>query len=73
MLIQHVTEDVIHKGLEHNGSIGETKRHDQIFIMANVGVEGGPPFVPFMNANQVVGVAEVELSEDCGPLQQIKG
>lgn len=72
VLIKHVAEDVVDEGLEHSRSVGETKRHDQVFIMANRGVERRLPFVPFTDANKVVGIAEVKLGEDGGPLQQFK-
>jgi hypothetical protein len=58
-LVQHIPENVIDQGLEHSRSIGQTKRHHQVFIVSASSVEGCLPLVTFPYPYQVVGIPQV--------------
>lgn len=70
--VDEVSEHVVHKGLKNSWSIGETKRHNKIFKMAEVSVKGCFPLVPFSYSYQMVGVAQVQLNEDGDPLEKLE-
>lgn len=56
--------DVIHQGLEDGWRVRQPKWHHQVLIQASGGIEGGYPFVFILDAQQVVGIAEIQPSED---------
>lgn len=56
-LIKHVPENVVYRGLEHSGVIGEPERHYQILLFACGSVEGRLPFVPLSDPHEMVSVA----------------
>lgn len=43
--VEHVFENVVHRGLEDSRGIGEAERHDKVLIVASQGLEGGLPLV----------------------------
>ena len=59
--IEHIGEDVIHEGLKSCQCISQTKGHNTPFERAVVGVEGGFPFITFMDLKEVVGVLQVNF------------
>ena len=71
--VEHVAEYVIDQGLEDSRRIGEAEWHDQILVVACRGVEGGLPLISLPDADEVVGVAQVQLGEDCSILEQLEG
>lgn len=48
--IEHITEHIVNQTLKHSRSIGESKRHDKVFIMATRGIEGYFPLISFLDA-----------------------
>ncbi|KAK3569959.1 hypothetical protein QTP86_007787 [Hemibagrus guttatus] len=67
-LIEHVPEYFVDQGLEYCGGIGKSVGHDQILIMTLGCVEGGFPFVPVLDSDEIVGAAEIEFGEYADPL-----
>ena len=59
--IENVREDVIHEVLKSCWCISQTEGHNTPFKSAIVGVEGGFPFITFMDSNEVVGVLQVDF------------
>ena len=57
--VQEVSKYVVNHGLEYSRCICESKRHDQVFIMATWGIKSCLPLVPLSNSNQMVSVAKV--------------
>ena len=58
--IEHVNvaiKGVVNVGLEGGGGIGQTERHDEVFIVAISRPKGGLPFVSFPYSYSVVGVS----------------
>ena len=51
---------------------GETERHHEVLIMPRRCVEGRLPLISFPDLDQMISVAEIQLGEDGGPLQQLK-
>src|SRR5882724_283411 len=62
--ISHVSEDVVHKGLECSRSIGESHWHDQELEGAILCLEGCLPLLASCNINIAVASMEVELGVD---------
>src|SRR5882724_1839604 len=62
--ISHVSEDVVHEGLEHSGCVGESHGHDQEFKGAIMHSEGCLPLMACCDANIVVASTEVKLGVD---------
>lgn len=71
-MINEGPKDIIHHGLENRWSIGEAKWHDEILEMPQVSVKRSLPLIPLPNADQMVGVAEVEFRKNNGTLQELK-
>jgi len=57
--ISHVSEDVVHEGLECSGSIGKSHWHDQELEGAVTRSEGCLPLMAHCDANIVVASMEV--------------
>src|SRR5467141_5148160 len=70
--VSHVSEDVIHEGLERSRSIGESNRHNQEFERAILGVKCCVPLMARGDANIVVASPQVELSVDLGTAKLVK-
>src|SRR5882672_3021836 len=70
--VSHVSEDVIHEGLERSGSIGESHGHNQEFKRAISGAKGCFPLMASGDANIVVASAQVELGVDLGTAELVK-
>src|SRR5882672_6683040 len=70
--VSHVSEDVIHEGLERSGSIGESHGHNQEFKRAISGAECCLPLMASSDANIVVASPQVELSVDLGTAELVK-
>ena len=51
------TKGIVNIGLEGGGGIGQTKRHDEVFIVAISRPKGGLPLVSFPYSYLVVGVS----------------
>ena len=64
--INHVGEDVIHEPLETRQGIGEPLGHHQPLERPIPGPEGGLPFVAIGDADEVVGMSQVNLGIDPG-------
>lgn len=65
-LIEHVSENIIYEGLEYCRGVGESKGHNQIFRMAEGGIEGCLSLISFFYPDQVVRIAQVQFSENIG-------
>ena len=55
--------DIINESLEHSRGVGETERHNEILKTTQRGVEGGLPFIPLTDVDQMVGVAWIHFGE----------
>ena len=62
--IEKIRGDAIHEPLEHGRHIGETKGHHTPLEGAIVSAEGSLPLIVFSYADEVVCMAEVDLSVD---------
>src|SRR5882672_2957963 len=58
--VSHVSEDVIHEGLECRGSIGQTHGHNQELKGSILGVKGCLPLMASGDVNIVVASMQVE-------------
>ena len=70
--VSHIGKNIIHKMLESGRSIGEAKRHDQVFKSTVAGPEGGKPLVAISNSDVIVTSSEINLGEDFGGLQLVE-
>src|SRR5882672_8939423 len=70
--VSHVSEDVIHEGLERSGSIGESHRHNQEFERAISGAKGYFPLMASGDAHIVVASMQVELGVALGTAELVK-
>ena len=64
--INHVSEDVVHEPLETRQGIGEPLGHHQPLERPIPGPESGLPFVTIGDADEVVGMSQVDLGIDPG-------
>lgn len=71
--IQHISEDIVYHGLKNSWGFGESTWHHQVLIVATGCVEGSFPLVSLTDPNKMVGIAEVELDENPGPLKKLRG
>lgn len=58
--IEQVSGVIIDQGLE-NGSVIETKRHDQIFLMTVRSVEGNFPLIPLSGLHNMICILALSL------------
>ena len=64
--VNHVGEEVVHEPLETRQGIGEPLRHHQPLKRPVPGPESGLPFVAIGDADEVVGMSQVDLGIDPG-------
>ena len=69
--VNHVGEDVVHEPLETCRGIGEPLGHHQPLERPVPGPESGLPFVAIGDADEVVGMSQVDLGIDPGLAQSI--
>ena len=69
--VNHVGEDVVHEPLETCQGIGEPLGHHQPLERPVPGPEGGLPFVAIGDADEVVGMSQVDLGIDPGLARSI--
>ena len=69
--VNHVSEDVIHEPLETCRGIGEPLGHHQPLERPVPGPESGLPFVAIGDADEVVGMSQVDLGIDLGLARSI--
>ena len=69
--VNHVSKDVVHEPLETCWGIGEPLGHHQPLKRPMLGPEGGLPFVAIGDADEVVGMSQVDLGVDLGLAQSI--
>ena len=69
--VNHVGEDVVHEPLETCRGIGEPLRHHQPLERPVPGPESGLPFIAIGNADEVVGMSQVDLGIDPGLARSI--
>lgn len=62
-------EDIIHQHLKKCGGVSESERHYEIFAMSVWCVKGCLPLISLSNSHEIVGVPEVQISENLGLLQ----
>jgi len=62
--VQHVSKDVVHEALESTGGVGKAEGHNQPLEGPILCTEGGFPFVTFADANEVVGVPQINFGVD---------
>lgn len=64
VFVQHVTQHVIHHGLEHCKGLVKPKMHDQVHKMTKGNVEGCSQLVSITYSDQVKGIPQVEFEEN---------
>ena len=69
--VNHIGKDVIHEPLETCQGVGEPLGHHQPLERPVPGLEGGFPFVPIGDVDEVVGVSQVNFGVDPGLVQSI--
>lgn len=57
--VKHISENIIYEGLKGGWTINKPEGHNVIFIVTIGCGESGLPFVPLLNAEEIVGTAEV--------------
>ena len=62
--VNHISEDVIHEPLETCWGVGEPLGHHQPLERPVSGPEGGFPFIAIGDADEVVGMLQVNLGVD---------
>ena len=67
----HISEDVVHKGLECRWCIAKSKEHYCRFKKSQGGDKGGFPLVFFMNVDVVISPPDVKFCEEGGILYVI--
>ena len=67
----HVSEDVVHEGLECRWCVAESKEHYCWFKKSQGCDEGSFPLVFFMNVDVVIAPSDVELCEEGGVLHVV--
>ena len=67
----HVSEDVVHKGLECRWCIAKPEEHHCWFKESKGSDKGGFPLVFFMNVNVVIAPLNVEFHEEGGILHVV--
>ena len=71
-LVDEVSEDIIHHGLEHCWGVAEAKEHDKWLIQPTVCPEGCLIFVSLLNADIVETPPQVEFGEVLGSSQSVQ-
>ena len=71
LLLDVVSEDVVHEGLKHWWGIAEAEEHYGGFEQAFGGNEGRFPLVFFSDANVIVAPLDVKFGEQCGILHVV--
>ena len=69
---QECSENIIHQGLECRRSIGESKWHDQKFIVFIMGAKGGLMDVVGLHSDLIISVLQIQLSEECRTMEFVK-
>ena len=64
--VNHIGEDVVHEPLETRRGNGEPLRHHKPLKRPVLSLEGGFPFVAIGDADEVVGMLQVDLGVDPG-------
>ena len=67
----HISEDVVHKGLECRQCIAKPKEHHCQFEKSQGDNKGGFPLVFFMNVDVVIAPSDVEFREESGILHVV--
>jgi hypothetical protein len=62
--VEEVRKEVIHESLESSRSIGQALRHDKPLKRAVASSERGFLLIAVSNPNEVIGMLEVNFSED---------
>src|SRR5467141_58917 len=70
--VSHVSEDMVHEGLECSGSIGESHGHNQELERAITGAKGCLPLMASSDIHIVVASMQVELGVDLGTAELVK-
>lgn len=71
--VKEVGENVVHEGLKSGRSIGETERHNEIFICTIASAECGFPLVASSNSDIAISDAEIELGVDLRRSETFEG
>lgn len=69
----HVSEHVIYEGLEFRWTVSQPKRHYKVLTVTAAGAEGRLSLIPFSDANEVVGAAEIEPGVELSSPQLFQG
>ena len=71
-LVDEVSEDIIHHGLERCWGVAEAEEHDKWFIQSTICPEGCLIFISLLNADIVETPLQVELGEVLGSSQSVQ-
>ena len=69
---QECSKNIVHQGLECRQSIGESKRHDQKFVVAIMGAKGGLMDVVGLHSDLMISGLKIQLSEECRTMEFVK-
>lgn len=67
-----VSDCIINEGLKDCRGIGESERHNKLFVMPCGHVKSSLPLIYLSDAHKVVGIAQVKLDEDRSFLENFK-
>ena len=73
VFVQHGSQNIIDESLKNAWGIGEAEGHEQVLIVSSGCVEGSLQLVPPLDLDQKIGVAKIQLGENCSPLKQFEG
>jgi hypothetical protein len=62
--VEEVRKEVIHESLESSRSVGQALGHDEPLKRAVASSERGFPFIAVSDPNKVIGVLQVNFSEE---------
>jgi hypothetical protein len=71
--IDHILENLVHKGLADGGGVSKAVGHDQGLVVPSCGDKGHLPFIPFAYTDKVICTSLVEFCIDVGAAHFFKG
>ena len=72
-VVDHILENLVHKGLEDNEGVRKAVGNDQLFVVPSSGDKGRLPFVAFTYTNKIKCTSQGEFSIDVGAAHLFQG
>ena len=66
-MINYVTQNIIHQGLENSWGMSQSKGHHLVFIASRGGVKSCFPLITLSDAYKMISIAKIELRKNGGP------